>query len=190
MSEIIEIEARLRAATPGPWQLYEGGWVVSIKDGDGKQMFVGSSGPINEARLIANAPTDIRRLIEELRQQQEREAGLLAQIEALREALELYADLDNWGVEVDGRQGFRRWIGGGDGTEIADETLSLTPPQALVQQQERIAKLEAVAEAADTYRERPFVDECRRACCDHDAEIKCVALADALYALDAKGGEA
>jgi hypothetical protein len=64
MNRIEEIEARLNAIPDDSWQLYEGDWVVSLKDSQGKQMFAGAASRLPEARLAVNAPTDLRYLLD------------------------------------------------------------------------------------------------------------------------------
>lgn len=66
------IEARLAAATPGPWTLRYDGW--TIRDSRGNRQIAHTYGrdgslveqQVNDADLIAHAPTDIRALLDEV----------------------------------------------------------------------------------------------------------------------------
>ena len=80
MSRLDEIEARLEAASPGPWEVVTGGWQVrgpecnicgvfhhhvQIHDG-GRN--VTDNPAERDAELIANAPADLRYLLERVRE--------------------------------------------------------------------------------------------------------------------------
>lgn len=68
-----EIEARLAEATPGPWTLHEGDtwWDVRDADDDETVVATGHEGEvtvgIEDARLIAAAPADLRYLLDRVR---------------------------------------------------------------------------------------------------------------------------
>lgn len=71
-----EIENRLNAATPGPWEVYRNDrevtmWVLS---GDGAlECYLGYLGnrPENDAEFIAHSPSDVAYLLAELRKRDE-----------------------------------------------------------------------------------------------------------------------
>lgn len=72
MTRIEEIEARLAAATPGPWEAAFGGTDALVKKPDGSSISCGDiiyahRYPKADATFIANAPDDIRYLLDELR---------------------------------------------------------------------------------------------------------------------------
>lgn len=98
---IAEIEARLNAATPGPWRWGAGRSEVLCEDGiiaaDGSAVFVncgrGSGEPsCDDADFIAHAPDDIRDLLAELQAAREREGKL-------REALEKIIEMNRQHAE-------------------------------------------------------------------------------------------
>lgn len=108
---------------------------------------------------------------EALRQQQERESGKDALIEALRGAILRHA-----------RHRFNCPFASGMDCECwVDEALSLTPPQALAKQREYVGALERVAEAARVWHESCIdVPPHSDAECEASEEFQ-----DALAALDA-----
>ena len=81
-----EIQARLDAATPGPWEAYDPGdgtarlWTVRDNEDDAERLIHEPIGYLdwNNGALIANAPTDLAYLLT-------RVAELEAQVAAVRE---------------------------------------------------------------------------------------------------------
>lgn len=73
-AELAAIEARLKAATPGPWTrdgvAARGEWVVVLANGERVATMYEMAEPNSDARngdLIAHAPTDLAALVEEVR---------------------------------------------------------------------------------------------------------------------------
>lgn len=108
-SELSAIRARLDAATPGPWEAGTAdccpdmGWVDGPKGAVCPQFTatkVTHSLDANDAELIANAPTDLRALLDEVERLTKREddlvkAGLdlmVANKDLTAEVVELHAD--------------------------------------------------------------------------------------------------
>lgn len=87
-----EIEARLKAATPGPWD--------SVEDADGNATVLSESDAIavvsinvpNDAKLIASAPADLRYLL-----------GRVAELEWLRDTI-LRDKLEDQGIIAEALQ--------------------------------------------------------------------------------------
>ena len=70
MNEIQEIEARLSAATPGPWSRsgYDVGQVVYGPGGQPDLIGpISTNSDIEDAEFIAHAPEDIRALLDEVK---------------------------------------------------------------------------------------------------------------------------
>ena len=83
-AQLAEIEARLRAATPGPGKLAGEALFISVQPfGFGRICETDQS--VNDAKFIANAPTDISALIAALK---ERDAEI-ARLKALLERAEI-----------------------------------------------------------------------------------------------------
>jgi hypothetical protein len=59
MKQLEEIKGRLQAATPGPWKMDEGSYHVFR----GEDMICADLYTEPDAEFIANAPTDIERLV-------------------------------------------------------------------------------------------------------------------------------
>jgi radical SAM superfamily enzyme YgiQ (UPF0313 family) len=132
MLDLGPIKARLAAATPGPWE------AMPSKNKGGVDKFVGPPGcdfPVcemfviwekwgDDMYLIANAPTDLAALVEEverLREQVEHNKATMlpileevarlkrqrevsqAQLRSYTKALQWYADPANWKEQVDDR---------------------------------------------------------------------------------------
>ncbi len=86
-----EIQARLSAATPGPWKTirHDLSLYVEAESGEGLQANLGYVGnrPDNDAEFIASAPADVAYLLAELRARDE----ALGRVEEAAETLETYA---------------------------------------------------------------------------------------------------
>lgn len=128
------IRARLEAADKGPWK-----YVMHHRPGRGRTVHelrsVHDIGPANplargywgisvaNARLVENAPTDIAVLLSEVDR-------LARERDALRAALEWYADADNYKSEYDhAEQIVYRSNGDADGGKRARKALEATDGQ-------------------------------------------------------------
>ena len=94
--DLQEIEARLEAATPGPWDFETipetGESRVVVRSNTGDPMLDVSVAPhgvrAEDAEFIAHAPEDMRALIAALERQSELIMGLEAEVHAQRQKLE------------------------------------------------------------------------------------------------------
>jgi hypothetical protein len=134
MLDLEPIKARLAAATPGPWE------AMPSKNKGGVDRFVGPPGcdfPVcemfvtwekwgNDMYLIANAPTDLVTLVEEVERLRRQHEVDQAQIRAYEKALTWYALPENWVEQVDdrGREDLR-WRWADDDGHMARHALSV-----------------------------------------------------------------
>jgi hypothetical protein len=134
MLDLEPIKARLAAATPGPWE------AMPSKNKGGVDRFVGPPGcdfPVcemfviwekwgDDMYLIANAPTDLVTLVEEVERLRHQHEVDQAQIRAYEKALTWYALPENWVEQVDdrGREDLR-WRWADDDGHIAKRALSV-----------------------------------------------------------------
>jgi hypothetical protein len=98
MGHLDEIRGRLNAATPEPWMARSDGAVAQVAHSTGEQKMVVTYGPTytSDAEFIANAPTDVARLLnavqaveERLSQWEGRFTGRTAEDTAMRAAIYL-----------------------------------------------------------------------------------------------------
>lgn len=100
MTRLEEIEARLAAATPGPWgsdhisggqEVCDCGYNVHVRPFSG-DVRKGSEGAMFDATLIAHAPADLRLLLDQVHDLQAAlhrdQTGLAASLDAVRKAAE------------------------------------------------------------------------------------------------------
>jgi hypothetical protein len=134
MLDLEPIKARLAAATPGPWE------AMPSKNKGGVDRFVGPPGcdfPVcemfviwekwgDDMYLIANAPTDLVTLVEEVERLRHQHEVDQAQIRAYEKALTWYALPENWVEQVDdrGREDLR-WRWADDDGHMARHALSV-----------------------------------------------------------------
>ena len=94
-----EIQARLDAATPGPWS-WRGGYPQIVTGGDGVTVvadtYTGLDFPASEADLIANAPADLAYLLAENAAKQARIDKALA---VVNEAEDI--PYEGWAIDMD-----------------------------------------------------------------------------------------
>ena len=85
MNALDPIRERLNAATPGPWEIYWYGNVQSKVNYKNVCVAFGKEGEPNpNAEFIANAPTDIRKLLDEI----EKRDKALARVEMACDAMD------------------------------------------------------------------------------------------------------
>ena len=114
--QLSAIRARLDAATPGPWEAGTAcccpdmGWVDGPKGAVCPQFTatkVTHSLDANDAELIANAPTDLRALLDEVERLKAREESLVKQDVAMMKSIaRLQARVE--GLTADRYDAFRR----------------------------------------------------------------------------------
>ena len=97
---LADIQARLDAATPGPWSYFVDKWHVhEIRTNDDETIIGVSIFVAEDAEFIANAPTDITYLLERVRMWRALAEDAIAEFDEVRSYVDDYF-INKWGYTV------------------------------------------------------------------------------------------